>query len=223
MRLSISAFVSFLQKTSSISLLKRPESSPSPALGATVSIRQSRSRVLSSPSSVAGSFPSPQSSVKSPIAASVLRLTVQSRSCAVRRLPVSPIAEYTASASMTSAPEHWSRSESASRIPPSASPAISSAALRSSLRPSHFATCSRWSAMTPASSRLKLWRWQRESIVAGTLLSSVVARMKTRCSGGSSRILSRALKAGVESMCTSSMIYTRFLTETGENTASSRS
>ena len=46
----------------------------------------------------------------------------------------------------------------------------------------------------------------------GTLLSvfvfyfSVVARMKIRCSGGSSRILSSALKAEVESMWTSSMM-----------------
>ena len=141
----------------------------------------------------------------------------------MRRFPVSPIAEYTASVSISLSPEHWSSSDSASRMPPSARPAISSAALRSSLRFSHCATCSRWSAISCASRRLKLCRWQRESIVAGTLLSSVVARMNTRCSGGSSRIFSSALNAAVDSMCTSSMIYTRFLTETGENTASSRS
>ena len=58
-------------------------------------------------------------------------------------------------------------------------------------------------------------RWQRDRIVAGTLCSSVVARMNSRCSGGSSMILSRALNALSESICTSSMIYTRFLTSAG--------
>jgi hypothetical protein len=53
-------------------------------------------------------------------------------------------------------------------------------------------------------------------MVAGTLWSSVVARMNIRCSGGSSRIFSRALKAGVESIWTSSMMYTRFFTWAGE-------
>jgi len=59
-------------------------------------------------------------------------------------------------------------------------------------------------------------RWQRDKIVAGTLCSSVVARMNIRCSGGSSKILSSALNAGVESMWTSSTIYTRFFTCAGE-------
>ena len=45
--------------------------------------------------------------------------------------------------------------------------------------------------------------------MAGTLCSSVVARMNIRCSGGSSSVLSSALNAEVDSMCTSSMIYTR--------------
>ena len=60
--------------------------------------------------------------------------------------------------------------------------------------------------MTPVSSRLKAWRWQRERMVAGTFCSSVVARMNIRCSGGSSKIFNRALKAAVESICTSSMM-----------------
>ena len=47
--------------------------------------------------------------------------------------------------------------------------------------------------------------------------------MNIKCSGGSSSIFSSALKAAVLSMCTSSMIYTRFFTLAGENTASSRS
>ena len=47
---------------------------------------------------------------------------------------------------------------------------------------------------------------QRDAIVAGTLCSSVVARMKTTCAGGSSIVLSRALNAAVDSMCVSSMM-----------------
>ena len=64
--------------------------------------------------------------------------------------------------------------------------------------------------------------WHRDLMVAGTLCSSVVARMNIRCSGGSSRIFSRALKAGVDSMCTSSTMYTRLRTAAGVYTASSR-
>ena len=64
--------------------------------------------------------------------------------------------------------------------------------------------------------------WHRDLMVAGTLCSSVVARMNIRCSGGSSKIFSRALKAGVDSMCTSSTMYTRLRTAAGVYTASSR-
>src|SRR5436189_919460 len=48
--------------------------------------------------------------------------------------------------------------------------------------------------------------WQRDRIVAGNLCRSVVAMMNTTCDGGSSRIFRSALKAEVESMCTSSMM-----------------
>ena len=58
-------------------------------------------------------------------------------------------------------------------------------------------------------------RWQRDRIVAGTLFSSVVARINSRCSGGYSMIFSSALNAAMDSMCTSSMMYTRFLTSLG--------
>ena len=78
-------------------------------------------------------------------------------------------------------------------------------------------------AISSGRRRLNANRWQRDKIVAGTFCSSVVARMNIRCSGGSSRIFSRALKAGVESICTSSMIYTRFFSTAGVYTASSRS
>ena len=70
--------------------------------------------------------------------------------------------------------------------------------------------------------RRKEKRWQRERMVAGMDCNSVVARMKSRCAGGSSMIFSSALNALVESMCTSSIIYTRVLTSEGVNCASSR-
>ena len=53
---------------------------------------------------------------------------------------------------------------------------------------------------------LKSYLWQRDIMVGGTLCASVVASMKRACSGGSSMILSRALKADWESMCTSSIM-----------------
>ena len=53
---------------------------------------------------------------------------------------------------------------------------------------------------------LKSKRWQREMMVAGTLWTSVVAKMNLTWEGGSSRVLSRALKAALESMWTSSMM-----------------
>ena len=54
--------------------------------------------------------------------------------------------------------------------------------------------------------RLKLKLWHLECMVAGILCGSVVANMNITLGGGSSSVLSRALKAGVESMCTSSII-----------------
>ena len=61
--------------------------------------------------------------------------------------------------------------------------------------PSCPATYSSRAAMSWGVMRLKENRWHRDRMVAGTLWSSVVARMNIRCSGGSSRIFSRALKA----------------------------
>ena len=54
--------------------------------------------------------------------------------------------------------------------------------------------------------RRKSNRWQRERIVAGTFCGSVVAKMNLTCGGGSSSVFSRALKAAVVSMWTSSMM-----------------
>ena len=69
--------------------------------------------------------------------------------------------------------------------------------------------------MASGSMRLKSNRWHRERMVGSSLWTSVVARMKITWGGGSSRVFRRALKAATESMCTSSMMYTRYLAEVG--------
>ncbi len=51
----------------------------------------------------------------------------------------------------------------------------------------------------------KSYRWHRDRTVIGILFGSVVAKKNLTCSGGSSSVFSRALKAPVESMWTSSM------------------
>ena len=58
----------------------------------------------------------------------------------------------------------------------------------------------------PGSMRRRSKRWQRDSTVTGTLRTSVVAKMNFTCSGGSSSVFSRPLKAAFDSMCTSSMM-----------------
>jgi hypothetical protein len=60
------------------------------------------------------------------------------------------------------------------------------------------------SSETPGRQKSKLW--QRLMIVGKTLCFSVVASMKTTCSGGSSSIFRRALNASVVSIWTSSMM-----------------
>ena len=45
-------------------------------------------------------------------------------------------------------------------------------------------------------------------MVGGTLWISVVAKMNTTYGGGSSMVFNSALNALLESMCTSSMMYT---------------
>jgi hypothetical protein len=54
--------------------------------------------------------------------------------------------------------------------------------------------------------RRKSNRWQRDSTVTGNLSTSVVANRNFTCAGGSSSVLSKALNALRESMCTSSMM-----------------
>ena len=118
---------------------------------------------------------------------------------------------------------HWSRMLSPSRTEPSAFAAMSLSA--SSL------TSMPWSlhiAFIPLTSvfsdtLLKSRRIHLESIVAGSFCGSVVASMNTTYSGGSSRVLSSALNASVESICTSSIIYIFFLPIAGGYFTLSRS
>ena len=57
----------------------------------------------------------------------------------------------------------------------------------------------------------------------GTLLASVVARIKITCLGGSSRVFKSALAADLLSIWTSSIMYTLYLPYTGAMIAFSRS
>ncbi len=50
----------------------------------------------------------------------------------------------------------------------------------------------------------------RESIVAGILCGSVVAKKNFTCGGGSSNVFNNALNASRVNMCTSSMMYTLY-------------
>ncbi len=60
--------------------------------------------------------------------------------------------------------------------------------------------------MSRTCGRRKSKRWQREMIVSGILCGSVVASTNTTLAGGSSSVLSSALKASRVSMWTSSMM-----------------
>ena len=120
-----------------------------------------------------------------------------------------------------SRPRHWSSRDRASRMAPSATRAMSSAASWSSWASSFPAISSSRPAMASGSMRWKSNRWHRDKMVGSSLWTSVVARMNTTWAGGSSKVLSRALKAATESMCTSSMIYTRYLAVVGVKLASS--
>ena len=91
----------------------------------------------------------------------------------------------------------WSSSESASRTEPSAARAISASASGSAVTPSLARMPSRWATSTPASTRRRSNRWQRDSTVTGTLPISVVANTNLAWGGGSSRVFSSALKAAV--------------------------
>ena len=94
---------------------------------------------------------------------------------------------------------------------PSAFWAMICRASSSALRPCSPAIYLRYSRASLMVMRLKSKIWQRERMVGITLCFSVVAKIKMAWAGGSSSVLRKALKAALESMCTSSMIYTLYL------------
>ena len=100
----------------------------------------------------------------------------------------------------------WSKRVYASLIDPVASLAIQKRASSSAFMPTSSLALLRHSMMRSWLMSLKRNCWQRDLIVSGTFCSSVVAKMNMMYSGGSSMVLSSALNADVDSMCTSSMI-----------------
>ena len=103
----------------------------------------------------------------------------------------------------------------ASRMPPSAFSAMTASASSSYCMPSFSATPFRWLMVFCTVMRSKSYIWQRLRMVGRILCFSVVARMKMTCAGGSSSVFKKALKAAVESMCTSSMMKTLYLPTCG--------
>ena len=71
--------------------------------------------------------------------------------------------------------------------------------------PSFSQTVSRWPMMSASEIRRKSNRWHRLLTVSGSFCGSVVEKMNVTWDGGSSRVFSSALKAGSDSMWTSSM------------------
>ena len=84
---------------------------------------------------------------------------------------------------------------SASRKLPVAARAIIPTAGSGSSMPSSPATRSSTAAICSSEGRRKSKRWQRSTIVAGTLCASVVASTKTMCGGGSSSVFRKAFQA----------------------------
>ncbi len=101
-----------------------------------------------------------------------------------------------------------SKIESASRRAPSAFWEIKCNASSSAGMDSCCAIFFKWWAMSAICIRLKSNIWHLDKMVGITLCFSVVASIKIAYDGGSSSVFKKALNAWLESMCTSSMIYT---------------
>ena len=110
---------------------------------------------------------------------------------------------------------HISASESVSRALPCPASAIAVNASYSYFLPTPSKAFI--SSLTSSSKvkSLKSKRMQRERMVAGIFCTSVVAKIKMTCAGGSSSVLSKALNAAGDNICTSSMIYTLYLAMAG--------
>jgi len=112
---------------------------------------------------------------------------------------------------------HWSKTLKASLIPPSALRAIKPSASSSACIPKSSTTTFNLLTMSARLILLKSNLWHLDRMVRGILWGSVVARTKMTCAGGSSSVFSRALKASVVSICTSSIIYILYLPSVGAN------
>ena len=156
---------------------------------------------ISSPQSRAISFDFSYNSAVTVSAFSLSLLTIASASRSRYSLPDIPAASSTARSSI-SLPEaaQTSSNDKASRIAPSDNLAIIKAASLVIEMLSFSEISVNLSAISSAAIRPKSNRWQRESMVAGNLCTSVVARIKTTWAGGSSKVLSKALNAAPESM-----------------------
>ena len=119
-----------------------------------------------------------------------------------------PMIAWTSSALIgpEAAPSSCSKSDWLSRMLPAARRAISVRASAVTSAPSASTICARRRAIAGASTVWKSNRWQRERIVIGSLSGSVVQSTNFTWDGGSSSVLSNALKASRVSMWTSSMM-----------------
>ena len=98
---------------------------------------------------------------------------------------------------------------------PAAARAISGSASRSKATFSSLSTLPRCAVIAARGICFRLNCRQRDSTVTGIFCGSVVARMNLMCAGGSSRVFSIELKAGLDSMCTSSITNTLKRPRTG--------
>ena len=135
-----------------------------------------------------------------------------------------PTKSFTFSSSMLFSPSctHLSSIESASLIAPSESAAITFSAPSVACILLSLHTTSSLFMIFSFEILLKSNLWHLDNMVAGNFCGSVVASINLTCSGGSSSVFSNALKAPVESMCTSSIIYTLYFAFVGKKFTSSR-
>ena len=99
-----------------------------------------------------------------------------------------------------------SSSDWLSRIEPPARRASSRSAASSAWTPSSWTMNRNRSMMESVGTGAKSKRWQRDRTVIGIFSASVVQKMNLTCSGGSSSVFNKALKAWTVSMWTSSMM-----------------
>ena len=101
-----------------------------------------------------------------------------------------------------------SSADNVSRADPAPCTTAASRASGDTSSPASAATQRTCSASTSGGSRWKRRCCVRLRIVSDTFCGSVVASTKTTWLGGSSKVFSRVASAGLESMCTSSRMYT---------------